>query len=105
MQLANISRGLQDQNLDPAVRDALMQKQSEILNKDNGGYVGALGRMLTGSGQTGGEKLGTGLITAGMGALRNYMAQQALQNSTNNMMNNSANILAAQRQQLGRGNF
>lgn len=105
MQLGQMNSMLKDPNLDPQVRQSLLASQSELLSNDNGGYLGMLGRMVTGTGQTGAEKFGGGALQLGTGVLRNILAQNALAQQNQNMANAQAQSVANQRNMLGRGMF
>lgn len=84
---------------------SMKSSMADNLHPDNGGYLGMLGRSVTGSGQTTGEQaLGLGL-QGGLALYRQMMQRQALQNSNANMQNAGNNMLANQKQQLGGGIF
>lgn len=85
---------------DPQMQAQLQQRMDELSNPDRGGYMGALGRMLGGTGQTTGENIGTGAMAVG-GPLIMKLVQMYLANkASKSVMNRNASNMGALTNQM-----
>lgn len=85
------------------VKKQLQERMSSITNQDRGGYLGALGRALTGNTQTGGEAIAGGALKVGIPLLMELYKQRMMNQMGDAVMNrNTANNNAMYNQMLAR---
>lgn len=89
-----------EKETDPVVRAQFQEEMKTLANPDRGGYMGALGRIVTGKGTSGTENMATMLGGLGAQALKQYYMNSLAAGQTEKMLANQNKIQNQQQQNM-----